>query len=365
MENQVLTTTQAAKLLGISVRTAQLLIESGTLKSWKTPGGHRRVYHADVLAYMAQSGHSAEIASALAILLVSTERRSMYDALLRTARECTIEVYSDVLTTTFAIGSHLPAAVIVDMHDDHAKRLAFLRQMAAHPELGRTQFIAVGDKAAAKKQELAQGSGMIFTTPAQLPSALRAVFAPAIKRAGLAESAPTFPIAANERQRLAAVERAGLVNTPPEAAFDHLTRLASRSLRAPVSLMTMLTETHQWFKSRVGLELTETPRSWAFCNYTILQKELFAVPDLARTAPFSANPAVTGEPHFRFYAGTPVFDPDGFALGSLCVMDYEPRKLDSEQEQTLLALAALASDEVRLRATSRRLRWALSSGRRQ
>jgi GAF domain-containing protein len=121
--------------------------------------------------------------------------------------------------------------------------------------------------------------------------------------------------------------------------------------------MTLLTPSHQWFKSRHGLDMIETPRSWAFCNQTILQRDVFEIDDLAGDTRFGNNPAVAGAPHFRFYAGAPVIDPDGYALGSVCVMDYVPRTLDQDEKRTLLALAAIASDEVRLRATDRQLRW--------
>lgn len=95
--------------------------------------------------------------------------------------------------------------------------------------------------------------------------------------------------------------------------------------------------------------MLETPRSWAFCNHTVLQRGIFEVPDLADHLAFASNPAVANAPHFRFYAGAPVYDPDGFALGSLCVIDFQPRQLDDDQRRTLLELAAIASDEVKLR----------------
>jgi excisionase family DNA binding protein len=367
MDNLVLTTSQAAKLLGISVRTAQLLIESGALKSWKTPGGHRRVYHAEVLSYIAQAGGRLPgVTSALAILLVSPKRRPQFDALLRSMSEFSVDVYSDVLTAAMAIGAHVPATVIVDLRDSYPERRAFLGQMASHPALGLTRFLAVADSSAAvSKEKPFQSHHILITSPKELPGAIRAMLSDSNDRQEVVASTLPYPIPANEAQRLAAVERAGLLGTAPETAFDQLTWLASHNLEMPVSLMTVLTPAHQWFKSRVGLDIAETPRSWAFCNYTIMQKNVFTVSDLARTAPFATNPAVAGSPHFRFYAGAPVFDPDGFVLGSLCVMDYVPHTLDAEQEQTLLTLAALTSDEVRLRVTSRQLRWASSSSGRQ
>src|SRR5687767_1807602 len=96
MQKEVLTTAEAAKLLGVSVRTAQLLIENGPLKSWKTPGGHRRVYRADVMAYKTQNPRSTESASALAILVASPERKPQFDSVLASVGECFVETWSDV-----------------------------------------------------------------------------------------------------------------------------------------------------------------------------------------------------------------------------------------------------------------------------
>ena len=143
-----------------------------------------------------------------------------------------------------------------------------------------------------------------------------------------ADAGIAFPVAPNESQRLVALERSGLLDTPPEEAFDRLTWLAAKSLEAPISLMAMLTPTRQWFKSRLGLDLVETPRSWAFCNHTILQQGVFWVEDLSADPRFAANPAVAGDEGFRFYAGAPILDREGFAMGTLCVLDNRPRTLN-------------------------------------
>jgi GAF domain-containing protein len=174
-----------------------------------------------------------------------------------------------------------------------------------------------------------------------------------------------YPLALNERQRLVALERSGLLDTAPEEPFDQVAWLAAQTLDAPIALITLLTSTRHWFKARFGLDLPEAPRSWAFCNYTILQKGVFSVEDLASDPRFAANPAVAGEPGFRFYAGAPILDEEGFAIGSLCVIDRRQRALDARQERALLALAGMASSEVRLRATERRLREALRREERQ
>jgi excisionase family DNA binding protein len=355
MNKDVLTTSQAAKLMGISVRTTQLLIESGALTSWKTPGGHRRVYRADVLAFISQNSRIAEVPSALVFLITALEHRRRYESLLSNVHECTVEAYTDVHTAAFAIGSHRPAAVVLDLESGSVELLDFLSHLAAHPALGLTQFIVVGGTSV-PVGAFASARKVHVTSPEQLPEAVRTALHDG-RESEYSIASVSYPLAANENLRLAALGRSGLLDTAPEDAFDRLTWLASRSLKAPIALMTMLTSTRQWFKSRVGLEVAETPRSRAFCNATILQRSVFAVKDLSRDTRFANNPAVTGSPHLRFYAGAPVLDADGFALGSLCVMDYEPRHLEAEQEQALLALAALASDEVRLRAADRQLRW--------
>jgi GAF domain-containing protein len=194
--------------------------------------------------------------------------------------------------------------------------------------------------------------------PAHAAAALRRSAAD-VRQVAVPHAGVAFPIALNESQRLVALERLGLLDTPPEEAFDRLTWLAAETLEAPISLITMLTPTRQWFKSRLGLDLPETPRSWAFCNHTILQKGVFSVEDLAADARFAANPAVAGEGGFRFYAGAPILDSDGFAVGSLCVIDYKRRTLQEREAQRLAALAALGSAEVRLRAAEHQLREVL------
>lgn len=111
-----------------------------------------------------------------------------------------------------------------------------------------------------------------------------------------------------------------------------------------------------WFKARHGLDLTETPRDWAFCNYTILQRGVFAVENLSVDERFADNPAVQQEPNFRFYAGAPVVDADGFAFGSLCIMDRKPRTLTENESEVLRSLAYLTSEAVQSRSAKTRLR---------
>jgi excisionase family DNA binding protein len=157
---------------------------------------------------------------------------------------------------------------------------------------------------------------------------------------------PGYPVPGNERTRLAAVAASGLVDTSAEPRFDRLTRLASMVTGSPIALISLLTSTRQWFKARVGMPVQETPRDWAFCTHAILQNELFVVEDALADERFRNNPLVQQDPHIRFYAGVPLRDKSGQLLGTLCVIDREPRRLRAAEVQSLLDLAEIASKEI-------------------
>ncbi|QAY76341.1 GAF domain-containing protein [Sphingosinicella sp. BN140058] len=355
-DKEILTTADTAKLLGVSVRTAQLLIEGGSITSWKTPGGHRRVYRSDVLSLIDDRPAAvAPLPSATVFVLGTAERLALYDRLFATVPECTVDTFEDVLEALVAVGSVKPHTIIVDLGGSGTDRLPLLRSLATSPATDGTQIMVVGDDGLVPRDLLPKLA--CAATPEDAVSAVRATLSDT-EELKVTLSDQTFPIALNEGRRLVALERSGLVDSAPEEAFDRLTWLAAHGLKAPVALMTLLTPTRQWFKSRFGLDLPETPRSWAFCNHTVMQKGVFSVEDLATDPRFADNPAVKGEPRFRFYAGAPVLDEDGFVVGSLCVIDHKARTLSDHEAQTISALAALASDEVRLRALDRKLREA-------
>lgn len=240
-DDPILTTREAAQLLGVAVSTAQLWMEDGALPVWKTPGGHRRVRLSAVTSLLHQrSARRADQAAQAAM--------------------------------TALAGEFLPA-----------------------------------------------------------PDAC-------------------WPAPANEAQRLAALHATGLMDSPEEEVFDRLTRLATHVTECPMALLTLLSARRQWFKSRAGIERRETPREMAFCNHAIMQDGLFMVEDASSDPRFAANLLVTGAPHIRFYAGYPVLDANGMALGVLCVLDNEPRRLRERELRALRELAAIASDEVKRRA---------------
>ena len=129
---------------------------------------------------------------------------------------------------------------------------------------------------------------------------------------------------ADEAKRLAALRALDLLDTPAEAEFDRVTRLAAQFFQVPIVLVSLIDHDRQWFKSCFGMAAAETPRDVAFCNYTILSEALMIVPDATQDSRFRNNPFVTGDPHIRFYAGAPLVTSDGFAIGALCLVDYAP-----------------------------------------
>ncbi|GGY55394.1 hypothetical protein GCM10007387_42430 [Pseudoduganella albidiflava] len=240
-DDPILTTTAAARLLGVATSTVQMWMESGAIASWKTPGGHRRT------------------------------RLSAIDRLLE-----------------------------------------------------RTP----GGSAATVGQ------------------AVEAALSPVSPAEFQPHQAPGYPVDRGEAARLAALETSRLVDTAAEARFDRIVRLAAQVTGSPIALVSLLTSTRQWFKARVGIEAQETPREWAFCSHAVLAGEPFVVEDAAADPRFRDNPLVQGDPKIRFYAGVPLRDSAGLALGTLCVIDREPRKLRGAELQALIDLADIASEEM-------------------
>jgi signal transduction histidine kinase/CheY-like chemotaxis protein len=145
-----------------------------------------------------------------------------------------------------------------------------------------------------------------------------------------------------EERRLEALYRYGILDTPGDPQFDGITRLATRLCSVPTALISLVDRDRQWFKSRVGLDVEQTERCVAFCAHTIEQDDPLVVEDATRDERFAANPLVTGAPHVRFYAGVPLVDLEGYRIGTLCVIDSKPRKLEDWQLEGLRELAAHA-----------------------
>ncbi len=160
-----------------------------------------------------------------------------------------------------------------------------------------------------------------------------------------------IPMPKDEAQRLAALHHYDILDTPPERSFDGIVRLASHVCDTPVALVVLIDNARQWFKAKVGVRLRETPREFAFCAHTIMQRGVFIVPDARRDPRFALNPLVASGPQYRFYAGVPLITPDNRALGTICVIDKNLRTLTAGQKADLRALSHLVMTELELRRT--------------
>jgi diguanylate cyclase (GGDEF)-like protein len=149
-----------------------------------------------------------------------------------------------------------------------------------------------------------------------------------------------FPVPENEVRRLDALGEYNIMDSLPEQAYEDLAKLAATICGTPIALVTLLDDHRQWFKAKVGLEVDETPRSQAFCAHAIMKPDdVMTVEDAALDDRFAGNPLVVGDPHIRFYAGAPIVTPTGEALGTVCVIDREPRQLTENQLEALRILS--------------------------
>jgi diguanylate cyclase (GGDEF)-like protein len=171
----------------------------------------------------------------------------------------------------------------------------------------------------------------------------------------MATAAPPIPL--NESSRLRSLNEYEILDTDAEEAFDELTRLGSFICGTPISTVTLIDEHRQWFKSSFGLNprSRETSRNIAFCAHAINQDNAFVVPDAQQDPRFANNPLVIGDPHIRFYAGLPLTNPEGFNLGTLCVIDRTPRELSDAQIEALRILARQVMAQLELRKQLRAL----------
>ena len=164
----------------------------------------------------------------------------------------------------------------------------------------------------------------------------------------------TYPIPENEIDRLNSLRSYGIMDSLPEADLDELTTLASEICQTPIALISLLDDHRQWFKSHIGLEAQQTPKEEAFCSHAIINPaQVLLIEDARKDDRFALNPLVTGDPNIVFYAGVPLVNEEGFALGTLCVIDREPRALTAKQLSALRILAkqVLAQFELRKKVT--------------
>ena len=151
----------------------------------------------------------------------------------------------------------------------------------------------------------------------------------------------------NERERLMALRQLELLDSPPEERFDRLTAIARALFDVPIALITLVDEDRQWFKSSIGTDEIETPRSVSFCAHAVAADMMLVVEDATRDPRFLDNPLVTGDMHLRFYAGHPIHSPDGHAVGAICIIDQHPRRFNENHRLLLKQLAEMVDKEIR------------------
>jgi excisionase family DNA binding protein len=353
MKSSIITTAQAAKILGVSPRTAQLWTESGVIPNWKTPGGHRRMFEADVLAVLNRDDDII-VAPRRVLVLAPARRHAAWSQAFAALDISALSFIEDPIAAAVALGATVPDVFVVEAEDLHTLPPHFLATLRNIALLSRLQIVIA--------TRLPADGGAPSVDPAlqfkviQLEQASEKMVEALVHHTHLKHlqllplpaellNAP-YPVGPKEAGRLRAVHRSGILDSASEEAMDNLTRIAALSLGAPIALITILSEDRQWFKAKVGLDMQDTPRGWAFCNYTVLQSGIQQFTDLGSDPRFADNPAVAGPPHFRFYAGAPITDDQGYALGSLCIIDMAPRQLDATQTEILGRLARLVTAEV-------------------
>jgi diguanylate cyclase (GGDEF)-like protein len=150
----------------------------------------------------------------------------------------------------------------------------------------------------------------------------------------------------NESDRIQELHDLNVLDTPPEERFDRLTRLARRLFDVPIALVSLVDSDRQWFKSHDGIDTTETPREWSFCTHAIADGKMLVVPDALSDDRFRDSPLVTDDPAIRFYAGQPIRSPAGAPIGTLCIIDRQPRDLKAEDAVLLADIASLVEREL-------------------
>ncbi len=164
----------------------------------------------------------------------------------------------------------------------------------------------------------------------------------------------------HESERLAALHRYEILDTPPEITFDRVTDLAARHFRVPVSTVSLVDDRRIWFKAHHGLEVSEVPREPGLCSSCILSDEVYLVRSAAEDARAKANALVKGDPGIRFYAAAPLITHEGYRLGTLNIVDFVPRDLDEEGQATLQNLAGVIMDQMELRRSAKQTLHSLS-----
>jgi diguanylate cyclase (GGDEF)-like protein len=237
-----------------------------------------------------------------------------------------------------------PDAVLLDLALSPGSGLSLLRRLRATHGLG-PRVVILSNQPADPYADLCRDAGAdaFFDKCGDLSGLL----------AQLASWMPPLPT--DEPQRLRRLTRLQVLDTPAEESFDAIARIAAGITRTPIGLISLVDAHRQWFKAHVGLAASETSRSASFCAHALLAGELLEVEDATLDPRFTDSPLVRGEPNVRFYAGMPLVMPTGEVIGTLCVIDHQPRRLDDSQREALRVLARSVMIELELRERVREL----------
>tara|TARA_R110002051_G_scaffold78776_1_gene142411 strand:- start:1108 stop:2217 length:1110 start_codon:yes stop_codon:yes gene_type:complete len=346
MMKDILTTADAAELLGVSVRTAQLWVESGQLPSWKTPGGHRRIPRQAVLDLIEEPARVPLDLGANAVVLAGQGRGAEWGKVGLPGSGLLIDVTEDADALRTLLEPAPPTLLIVENAED-GERKALVAAISGDPRYRQTLILAMIGKGVGSMA--GQGENRVKMQMLSDVSAMSAAVVDLLRaRLRDTDDGSSFGLPWNEDARLEAVRRSALVGSSADSRFDRLVRLAAYVTRAPIAMFTLITKDQQWFKSRVGFDGESTSRDWAFCNETLVANELTVIEDLSRDETYKSNPTLDEPYGFRFYAGAPVRDPLGFALGSICIIDVVPRSLKHEERDALITIAEAISNLLRL-----------------
>ena len=342
----ILTTADAAELLGVSVRTAQLWVESGQLPSWKTPGGHRRIPRQAVMDLIDDPVPEPADLTAHAVILAGKGRGAEWQQVGLPGSGLLIDVAEDIAPFREHLQAAPPTLIIIENVED-AERRKLATSLSSDAKFRQTLVITMSVKGAASPNPRgAKRAQMPMMTAVAATSANVVDYLKASLPDG--EEVPGFGVPWNEKARLDAVKRSALVGSEADSRFDRLVRLAAYVTQAPIAMFTLIMKDQQWFKSRVGFDGEDTSRDWAFCNETLVANELTVIEDLTRVETYKQNPTLNEPYGFRFYAGAPVRDSLGFALGSVCIIDTVPRTLKAEERDALITIADAISNLIRL-----------------
>jgi CheY-like chemotaxis protein len=258
-------------------------------------------------------------------------------------------VYFRGIGISNAIAKELPDLVIVDIDRGLVDGVALCALIRQTPRIGAIPILLLSNtlfEAELRRKVIDAGAQGGLSRTAGGDQMVLEIFD------FLRRKRPLLP--ANEAKRLQNLRNAHVLDTPAEAVFDDLCRVAAIVCETPIAVVSLVDETRQWFKARIGLGATETPRDQAFCAHAIHGTELMEVPDATRDVRFENNPLVTADPNIRFYAGAPLTAADGTAAGTLCVIDRAPRHLRPPQREALTALSRVVTHLLAERSSSAR-----------